>query len=822
MPQFQMLDPNPGFGSQLGRALGQGFSAGISKGIDNFYKQKEDNRKREEYREKAKQAVDKNLPGFLKNYGEEFEDDYKSTSAIRKKVHELIDQDIPPTQAYDLALADYRKGLESSPGSQKKPTFSHLEGVTEAPLDISPQQKNLIERLTEPASPEGSPGLLGQAVREKIDMPTILGSLALGLPAALEEMNIMQGFPGVQRLAENTGLFEKTERPPLITEKLREKLHEDLSPEQQKAAESIEFAGSLIPVSSLISGISRIGKGAPFINSIKRIGRAKNISTPQVLQDIAKEAESVGVDLGKVASGEKKEAQRFFKIVDKESSPTTSRTERVEKGMPKFQPESEASLRETQLREHPKYEKEISKDAQERAERLESQKPKTEKGEIGLQKRRAQAQSQLPEIRDNYQRAIARNRALEDSYVNASGEARAKISPLLQHSRKNLKEAEDAYKQTLSNSKHGTSKKGIADQKKSAQEKTLKLSDDIAEGKQIKLGKADYNPETIREAERIKKLKKQPSGHPPDKFYEDVHNTYEDVYKDHLSKLNKEISELKGNIRSLSDAQKMRTLQKEKDIFEKMIKQTEAEKIIHRRKLRLREMAERKRAQERLKNLKPARDSKTERYMGSRREKIKKFEEDFKNPEKNSEKIFEEAAEQAKKEKPKLEEQIKESKQQFKEEAKKGKKAGSDLGEDLDSLKKEKSAKEAAKKGMHYIKKFQVWSDRLLKKIPWLGQTEIGRDVLKGMIQAALEEASRVVNLGISPGVVMSLGFGRPRGAFLRLATHQFIKNKIIPWWKEERIAQAYRDRDQKKISEYKKKYSSSMMKKGRQRAFNP
>lgn len=41
MPQFQMLDPNPGFGSQLGQALGQGFQGGISQGITKFFEDKQ-------------------------------------------------------------------------------------------------------------------------------------------------------------------------------------------------------------------------------------------------------------------------------------------------------------------------------------------------------------------------------------------------------------------------------------------------------------------------------------------------------------------------------------------------------------------------------------------------------------------------------------------------------------------------------------------------------------------------------------------------------------------------------------------------------------
>lgn len=779
MPQIQILPSVPTFGSQLGRTLGEGLGSGISEGINVYYQQKEQERKFDEQREKSRLSAQKGLPSLLKQVAPELEGNPEAFKSIRKSLYKYIDEGIPLSDAYLRAFSDYEKEnpflpKKSVTGAQ---TSDVLRKPVSLPFDVSPQTSGFYESPQKGAEVPG--GVAGFAKEHPLQALATVPREAIALA---------EQFGGLHDPANILNLLREGGRQPSATELFEKGTGlAELPPEMKKEAEILGFTASVLPWGKALGAVAKGIEASGFGKLFNRIFNTRAAQTGQeaakVAQDAVKAAEKVGVDLEKVAQGQKAETKRLYDVIRKEETPTVARAERVEKGTPKFQPKEESALRERQLKEHPRYAEEISRDAAERAERLERVIPKTEKGMVGLQQRRMRAQTELPRMQELYRGAIARNRALEDAYISAKGTEKENLKKILDISRQELRESEDALSKTISNSKHGTSKVGMGEQRKAAQEKILKLQDDVADGKEISLSKADYNPEIVREAKRVEKLK-EPSGAPRDKFYEQVHDNYEKVYQSRLDTLNKEIKGLSGKVRNLSEAQHFRNLQKEKEILDKMIQQTQAEKLLHRRKLRLREMAERKKSEQRLKQFKLSKAPRVEEVA-----------------------------------RPVLEKSIKTP------EVKKGieeiKKESSSFLDALKQVKDVKSEKEIPLKVTNRLESLAKEFQDMIKSFPKIWSTPMGKDVLAGALGPIFDEFLKDNDINITGASFVSVLAGRSgyRGFGIRSISNQ-LSRSLIKELKLSKIADAYQKRDREKIVEYQKKYSTKLMKEGREKAF--
>lgn len=120
MPQFQILPPNPGFGSQLGQALGEGIGSGLSQGINAFYQKKDREREREEQKKLIEHYG--KLSGFFQG------PEHRSSPDDWRKIIEELEIETPQQSIPDLLEgmkdasqegAEVLRGKETAPEQEK-------------------------------------------------------------------------------------------------------------------------------------------------------------------------------------------------------------------------------------------------------------------------------------------------------------------------------------------------------------------------------------------------------------------------------------------------------------------------------------------------------------------------------------------------------------------------------------------------------------------------------------------------------------------------------------------------------------------------------
>lgn len=605
MPQIQVLPGVPSFGSQLGKALGGGLSQGISDSLKSFL----DNKQAKQI-SATRDRIAKGTGKFLKEYHPALESNVEAKGQIEQLAQQYGARGFSETDSIKAAINDYNKSRKSQPQEDQSFLGKLFSSNKEVPTDSQSGQEPQNWRdffsniLTES---QQTPGQTPLGPLAKESPGALVGAPALGALAPFEEVARFQSKPAMD-FVKSLGFTypEGAERGPLVTEKLREKLQEGLSPEAKRGAEQLEVAGSFLPIERLLTGLKLIGKSAGFLKNAEKIAAREGISATQAAENIAKQAETTGIDLAKVASGDKKESAKLFNLSNRISSkaPETATELRMARAEPKakiFPTEERIATRESQLKAFPKYEAEIAQDASERAARAEAKIPKTVKGMDARRIRVHTAEKNLPVAEKGYRNALARVRALEDEVVKLGGAEKERVKSLIDAAKSEMKDAEFFLKQTMQNISGGEARVGLEDMRKAAQKKMLDISEKIAAGEEIQLAKMDYNPEMIREAKRLSKKKAIPSVKKDD-FYQQVHKEYGDQYRKQLSDVEKKIKE---PLKNMADAERKRHLQKEKDVIKKLIDQTEAERTIHQHKLSLRETAERHRAKERLGKLQP-------------------------------------------------------------------------------------------------------------------------------------------------------------------------------------------------------------------------
>lgn len=418
----------------------------------------------------------------------------------------------------------------------------------------------------------------------------------------------------------------------IAAEKLRENLPENVRQEREKVAEGEAALLGLVQPSQILKGINRSGFRKLFNGLFESQAAKAGTSAEKVADQAFKKAESVGVNLEAVASGDRKETQRLWNVLRQEQkTPTVRAAERASKKGISFSPETEIAIREAQLASQPKYAEEIAKDAAEMAERRAAKVPKTAVGEASQSRRIAMAQENLSKTEDLYRNVNSRLRSLEDALPLASAKDRPRIEALLRYTRQEAADTERLVERAYSNLKGDSVRQGPAQHREAAQKKLSNLSEDVMEGKEIILSKRDYNPKIIQEAKKLSKKSRIPSRERTD-FYNQVHDEYESVYRQRLRQLDDKIEQVQQKASTLSERVDLSHLKKERDIVQKLIDQTQAEKVIHSRKLDLRDIGARKAAQDRFKQLSPEKAVPRPELQEVSRESIEASSRYFENP----------------------------------------------------------------------------------------------------------------------------------------------------------------------------------------------
>lgn len=744
-----------------------------------------------------RKAFGEKVPLGAAKYLKEFHPSLYDLPQAKQKIGELAQkyygEGLSETDAYRKAIEDYQ-GKGKGRGVQELGQSEESEG------------RNLYERFLKgapdsersqvfgiPKAGEGE-SIFHKGVKERGTIDPVTGKAIKGQPSiagSLTEPSILSGkqifgsevlgaiAPAYEFLLKERGNVDPTTGrkiipTPLITERLREKLQEGATPEQKTQMEAAEFLGGFIPIERALFGLAKIGKQAGFMKNVEKIAASKGITVEQAAESIVKEAKSSGIDLARAAEGNAQEAGKLYNLSNKiaREAPNTATLKRVERAAPekKFFPTKERmAIRESQLKEFPKYEAEIAQDA---AERAESRIPKTEVGKESQRLRIHEAMRNLPKAEEGFRKAIARVRALENEAANLSGVAKERANALIELSKNELKDAEFALKQSRENLTGQSIRVGLAEMRQAAQKKMLDIAEKIEKGEEVVLSKADYNPEMIQKAKEIEKRKSLPAVKQDD-FYTQVHKEYGDQYRKQLQRIEQEIKELP---KSMVSAEQYNALKKERDILKKLANQTDAEQKIHRHKLGLREAEERHKAAQRLKRLKQAEGSpKVEKVAKA------KIEEAVRNP------IGKEAEGVA---------------------AKVGVKK-----EDLGSFVKqtgvlwEKVGKNAAKSGPKLFKDLNDFLKTGQQQGWWtaLTKTPAGQEILTTGFQLLAEEflGRKVPYLATILGGVRGQRYGAAAVRAVIIATYRAVKDEII----KQQYLNAIKEGNDQRTLEIKKKH---------------
>jgi len=613
-----------------------------------------------------------------------------------------------------------------------------------------------------------------------------------------------------------------------------------LSPQEEESRQYGETVGKGLGETALFAGAPLEKLLGPSFASIKNsaLGRLLNrllgpaeattalkasqspLSAPKIAQDVAKantqlklgQQKALGEGILEKAKPnlEKIPANRprvepAAKIQGKENpalKATISRVERVQPESRLYKTEKEVALREKQLKNFPKYAEEIEKDAQQRA--LKQKKPGIQ-ATATKEAKKAYYEKELPKTQDLYIKAQARVRALENE-IAKNGADQAYYKPLLDAAKKELQETEYLYRQVYNNAKTGESRVGFDQMKKAAQEKVIDLRDKIADGAEISLSKKDYNPEFIKEAKELSKRKPLEAKKQSD-YFTQVHDGYASIYKKRIAEIDEK---LKSANKSLSDVFSKQNLAKERDVLQKMVDHVEAENTIHRYKMALRETAERSKAAERFKKLKPQAPGKSAE-VGAKT--LKEQKSSPANP----------PSVKPDKTKKLLEER--ERTRKIREQAKaKAQEKGQSFRDAFNQIRQEGNKEAAEKLSNKLLREWKEIVDNIKQKNFNLLKTKAGQSFLTGigidtLNNIIFETTGEKIPTGIltplSGAITTSVTGSTLRGGVGALGSA--ISNILWQRARVNKVSKALKGGDSQKYREYKQKYSPKIIKKAKE-----
>lgn len=616
--------------------------------------------------------------------------------------------------------------------------------------------------------------------------------LAKELPVAGSKS--LESFAALQDPSQLIASLLGGKKPLQPSDILAQSMRGNLGEEEKEGAERIAQAESF-----LLDWLGPVAgkKIVQALTGAKGLGAAAEIAPEIQAAQKAGLGEEVIKDVGKIApeleAAERGSALEAKITEGKPSSATEMRIERLDPTSKIYKPKEQAALREFQMKLVPQYEAEIAEDAAARAARAAAKEPKTEVGLAGRAKRAETAEARLPEVQKSYQKAIARVRALEDEVSGLRGVQREQGEKILEAATKELNNAEFELHQAMENLKGVNTRAGIESMEKAAQTKLQKISEMAAGEDAITLAKMDYSPEYIKQAKAISKSRKL-KANKIDDFYTQVHDTYANQYRQRLAQLDQEMAGAMEQ-RSMAGLHQRRQIDKEREAIRKLIESAEAENTVHRHKLALREMQQRKIASERFKKLKSSEgNAKAKEVFGQKA--WKKKIEDAKTPEARAE-IIDEATEVIAEKTPVKSEAVKKEGDGLKG-------AIERVRQQAENLKNPPQAEKSAKTFVQqHIQKWKEEIESFKSSFPNILNSFIGRQLISGILGAAYDDLKKEYDIPFSAGTLTTAAFGgTPRGIPIRALVNSIAKG-IIKDIHIKKAAEAYNRSDMKKFNDY-------------------
>lgn len=819
MAYLGILPEAPSFSTQLARGLGSGIGSGINQGISLAEKLAGTRQRQTAARDKLASRAWEKTPRYLKAYHPSLSGNPKAEQEVADFAAKILrsDPNISEDEAFSMAADAYKKSRKSAPEEdegyfekRRRKEEGGGEGLLERIVNsLSPTKEDIGPETPEEALKRQKRGRFTKEERSAREYPFGLASMIKKSPAktagylgagVVEPIESLSSFLGGTLPSEWFGQEKGSSRTPLSDFIKRKLGFEELSSEGKSYAETAAGLGSVIPFEGLVESTA-----SKFLNRGTQAG-IKAAKEAFVGKKVAEET----------IPGVKEATKPLQGRVAKEVpiSATESRMERMSPRERLFETKQQQKVLESQLKQYPKYAEDISKDAAEMAARREKI--------LGPKALETKAQKieyyskQLPAVQKDYEKAISRVRALEDQMVKQP-ELADKIKPLIQAATKQLEESQFLLKQTLNNAKTGSSKVGIEAMREAAQKKVLEISEKIGANEEILLKKADYNPEFIRQARQLEKKKPLPSTHIDD-YFTQVHDGYAKVYKDRIAQLNQEITKLAEN-RTLSSLHSRQQLNKERVELQKLVDHVDAENAIHRHKLALRQIHERKLAQERLGNFRPIEGKpKVGETAKPQIKEVGRIAESMKTSEgraKLADDLTDKISKQAKD--PKISEKIQSEKGKLKETLEEISRKTEEISNK--SSKTASSTKESVKIGKSIAKDIQDLAEALPKGISAIWSTRLGRDLIIGTAVPVIQEIFKEWDIPISSSSILSASIGNPRGAGYRALATSIIKFSIKKY-KKETLKSAIRKEDDQKVVNLQKKYGNKLTKEAKQELY--
>ena len=745
--------------------------------------------KKELQKEKDLAGATKYVEGELKRLGSTYLNE-KDFGNIQREYKDLIKKGHTKDNAFELAFGKIKAPKEKEEGEKGGAgALSDLFGLAGPALQSLTKETG--EKHPSGAIPLSEKGLGQRAKETGAALPLGLTQAAENFSAISPLLNLAQqksNFPGIEELLQNKTPLKREKYFDKPSEILKNKLFEQYGPKEgQEIAETAD-------VLSVVAGLvgpkvyqkikNLLPKGAIAPDEILAAEKGITVQAPKQIAQAPSAGEPVSPKQPTPkpkASPEK--SPLAGRVSEAPATATESRVARTEPEARIYPRLKNIELRETQLKKHPKYVREIEVDQLAREERAAKRVPKTEADQLSLENRKTVASSKLPAVQESYTRSIARVRALENEVAKLTGEAKESAETLLEMAQKDLDNAQFELRQTMNNARSGESRVGIPEMQRAARKKMIDIGDKISEGQEVKLSKADYSPDLIKQAEDLQKRKSIPSSKPDD-FYNVVHDTYVDEYKGRIAKIDKEMKSLP---RTGSGIVQHHQLQKEKDILNMMIDSAKAETAIHRHKLGLREMAERQKADQHFRQLKKAEGKAEVGRVAQEKMWKSRISEVMKDADSIPE-IAEEAIESAVAENPKMADQIRKEKTKLEEalgdvhkftKERAAKAAGAPKqgakpppAPPKPSPEALPSAKDYVKKANNRFKQFRDLVDKALSKIPILGETEEGKGIAAGIITGIWDEIRHEFDVTVTSGQVAGILLGR-KGFTTRYSANQ-------------------------------------------------
>jgi hypothetical protein len=422
------------------------------------------------------------------------------------------------------------------------------------------------------------------------------------------------------------------------------------------------------------------------------------------------------------------------------------------------------------------------------------------------------ARSSLPGVRERYFRSLARVRVLEDEIARSPAKAK-ELQPLYEAEQRNLQDSQFLLEQTLNNAATGESRQGLEAMREAAQKKTIDIADKIAAGEEVVLEKMDYNPDLIKRAAALGKNKLVPGLRKGD-FNTQVHEAYQDIYKQRLGQLNQQISELEGN-RNLNNLYQAQRLEEEKEVIQKLINHVDAENALTRHKLGLRELQARQTLQKRMKKLVrvPGEPKVAEAAKGKTN-----YQKQYKaaaTPEAKAN-VIDDAAEKIASETGKPKESVVDALNEVKQTTGK-------VGQTFHEAGKANASGAAIKKEVRNVVNEFKDAFSKLPNVKEFIYTPAGRDVFLGIVSGTFDEYKKDIgsDFPVSGSQLATVGLSIMEGerigqrGFYRYIISAITKG-IIRKVKKENYKGALKSHDEAALSKYGKSYSPAIIKKAK------